>query len=139
MDAPSARWWACPLDVETFAVDAVEQVRDAAAALTRARGLDLHVTTSPALTAASFAALEHLHVDGVPAQAWAELSGFARAADGWVRLHGNYPHHAEVLRELYGIRDRDGLDRVLAVRPSAQIEDEVAAAGGIAVAVRTAE
>ena len=139
MDAPSARWWACPLDVETFAVDAVERVRDAAAALTRARGLDLHVTTSPALTAASFAALEHLHVDGVPAPTWAELSGFARAADGWVRLHGNYPHHAEVLRELYGIRDRDGLDRALAVRPAAQIEDEVAAAGGIAVAVRTAE
>ena len=56
MDAPSARWWACPLDVETFAVDAVERVRDAAAALTRARGLDLHVTTSPALTAACWKA-----------------------------------------------------------------------------------
>jgi hypothetical protein len=139
MDAAPARWWACPLDVEMFAVDVVERVRDAAAALARARGLDLHVTTSPALTAASFAAHEHLRVDGDAVESWAELSGFARAADGWVRLHGNYPHHAAVLRELYGIRDRDGLDRALAVRPAAQIEDEVAAAGGIAVAVRTEE
>jgi hypothetical protein len=139
MDAAPARWWACPLDVEMFAVDVVERVRDAAAALARARGLDLHVTTSPALTAASFAAHEHLRVDGDAVESWAELSGFARAADGWVRLHGNYPHHAAVLRELYGIRDRDGLDRALAVRPAAQIEDEVAAAGGIAVAVRTVE
>jgi crotonobetainyl-CoA:carnitine CoA-transferase CaiB-like acyl-CoA transferase len=139
MYAAAARWWACPLDVETFAEDAVGRVRDAAAQLARARGLDLRIETDPALTAASFAAIEHLRIDGRAPSAWAELSGFARAADGWVRLHGNYPHHAAALQELYGIRDRDELDRALAVRPAAEIEQEVAAAGGIAVAVRTEE
>lgn len=139
MDTSSARWWACPLDVEGLAVDVVDRVRDAAAALSRARDLDLRVATSSALVAASFAAHEHLRIDGDAVEAWADLSGFARAADGWVRLHGNYPHHASVLRSVYGIRDRAGLDRALAGRRAAEIEEEVTAAGGIAVRVRSEE
>jgi crotonobetainyl-CoA:carnitine CoA-transferase CaiB-like acyl-CoA transferase len=130
------RWWRGPLDVETLAWDAVSRVREAATALARARGDGGRLETAPALVAASFAAHEHLRVDGMSPAAWAELSGFVRAADGWVRLHGNYPHHAAVLRRTYGIRDRAGLERALARRPAAGIEEEVAAAGGIAVRVR---
>lgn len=136
MTSATDRWWDCPLDVETFACDAVDRARDAAAHLSRARGLDVHVDTSPALIGASFAAYDHLRVDGEGVETWAELSGFVRAADGWVRLHGNFPHHAAALRELYGIRDRAGLESVLARRRAADIEDEVAEAGGIAVRVR---
>jgi len=136
MTSATDRWWDCPLDVETFACDAVDRARDAAAHLARARGLDVHVDTSPALIGASFAAYDHLRVDGEGVETWAELSGFVRAADGWVRLHGNFPHHAAALRELYGIRDRAGLESVLARRRAADIEDEVAEAGGIAVRVR---
>ena len=135
MDTSSARWWACPLDVGTLAADVVERVRAAAAALSRARNLDLRPATSPALVVASFAALEHLRVDGDAVESWAELSGFARAADGWVRLHGNHPHHAAALQKLYGIRDRAGLERALAARTGSQVEQEVTAAGGIAVRV----
>lgn len=131
-----SRWWDCPLDVETLAAEAVGTVRRAAAELARVRGLDLHVSTTPALIAASFAAHEHLRVDGRPVEGWAELSGFLPAADGWVRLHGNYPHHAEALRRTYGIQDRAGLERVLTARPAAEIEREVTAAGGIAARVR---
>src|SRR5690606_16706632 len=122
MTSATDRWWDCPLDVETFACDAVDRARDAAAHLARARGLDVHVDTSPALIGASFAAYDHLRVDGEGVETWAELSGFVRAADGWVRLHGNFPHHAAALRELYGIRDRAGLESVLARRRAADIE-----------------
>lgn len=135
--SPSARLWRdCPLDVDALARDAVRRVRDAAEGLARARGVEPRLGTDDALLAASFAAYEHLRVDGAAVGAWADLSGFARAADGWVRLHGNYPHHAEALRRLYGVRDREGLDRALAQRGAAEIEQEVTAAGGIAVRVR---
>jgi len=139
MPTPHPRWWGGPFDTEQLARTAVHRVRDAAARVVASRGLTVDVGTTDPLIAASFAAIEHLRIDGRTPSAWAELSGFSRARDGWVRLHGNYPHHAAALQELYGIRDRDGLDRALAVRPAAQIEQEVAAAGGIAVAVRTAE
>ncbi|MGY5766263.1 CoA transferase [Brachybacterium sp. DNPG3] len=130
------RWWSGPLDVEALAWDAVSHVREAATALVRARGDERSIGTDPALVAASFASYEHLRIDGAAPTSWAELSGFVRADDGWVRLHGNYPHHADALRELYGIRDRAGLERALARRSAAEIEEEVTAAGGIAVRVR---
>ena len=136
MTSAPDRWWDCPLDVETFAAESVGRARDATARLARARGLDVHVDTSAPLVAAGFAAYDHLRVDEKGVETWAELSGFVQTADGWVRLHGNFPHHAAALRELYGIRDRAGLESVLARRRAAGIEDEVAAAGGIAVRVR---
>ena len=43
-------------------------------------------------------ALVRASTDATPA-AWAPLSGFWKASDGWVRTHGNYPHHAERLRD----------------------------------------
>ena len=129
MPTPHPRWWGGPFDTEQLARTAVHRVRDAAARVVASRGLTVDVGTTDPLIAASFAAIEHLRIDGRTPSAWAELSGFSRARDGWVRLHGNYPHHAAALQELYGIRDRDGLDRALAVRPAAQIEQEVAAAG----------
>ena len=139
MTSAPDRWWDCPLDVETFACDAVGRAGDATAHLARARGLDVQVDTSPALIAAGFAAYDHLRVTGERVETWAELSGFVRAADGWVRLHGNFPHHAAALHDLYGVRDRAGLERVLARRRAADVEEEVTAAGGIAARVRDRE
>ncbi|MBB5830686.1 CoA transferase [Brachybacterium aquaticum] len=136
MDPHPRRWWRCPLDVETLARGALERVRDAARNVAAARGAAVRIETSSALIAGSFASYEHLEVDGVAPVAWAELSGFFAAADGWVRLHGNYPHHAAVLERSYGIKDRDSLTTVLAGLDAAEIEQEVTAAGGIAAAVR---
>ena len=104
-----------------------------------ARGLDLAIDTTPELVAASFAAVDHLRVDGRAPAAWAKLSGVVAARDGWVRLHGNYPHHAAVIRSVLGIEDRAGLERECARRDAAEIEEQITAAGGIAVAVRTRE
>lgn len=136
---PPPRWWGGPLDAEQLARTAVHRVRDAAAELVAARGLTTEVATTDALIAASFAAIDHLRIDGVAPQPWAELSGFVEARDGWVRLHANYPHHAAVLRTVLGVEDRPGLEREIGRRDAADVEDRVSAAGGIAVAVRTPE
>ena len=131
------RWWPGPFDVERLAWTSVVRARDAAAALAATRHLDLAVDTTPETVAASFSAIEHLRIDGRVPQPWGEFSGFFETRDGWVRLHGNYPHHAEVLRRVPGVRDRAGLEREVARRDAAEIEEEVTAAGGIAARVRT--
>lgn len=131
------RWWPGPFDVEQLAWDSVQRARAAAAELAGARGLDLTIDTTPELIAASFAAIDHLRIDGRAPHPWGEFSGFVAARDGWVRLHGNYPHHAAVLSEVLGIRDRVGLEREIGRREAADVEEQVTAAGGIAVAVRT--
>ncbi|ATG51329.1 CoA transferase [Brachybacterium vulturis] len=134
-----SRWWGGPLDVEQLARIAVHRVRDAAAELAAARELEVSVETTDALIAASFAAIENLRVDGRAPQPWGEFSGFVAARDGWVRLHGNYPHHTAVLREVLGVDDREGLEREIGRRDAAEVEARVFTAGGIAVAVRTEE
>src|SRR3954454_3042690 len=45
----------------------------------------------------------HLKIDGSTPALWAPLSGFWRCRDGWVRTHGNYPHHSDRLRRLLGL------------------------------------
>ncbi|WP_084465304.1 CoA transferase [Nocardia salmonicida] len=71
---------------------------------------------------------------------FAQLSGFFRTADGWVRTHANYPHHRErLLRALELAADSDAAQltaRVGAMK-GAEVEDAAAAAGAIAARVRT--
>ncbi|MFD6104191.1 CoA transferase [Nocardia salmonicida] len=71
---------------------------------------------------------------------FAELSGFFRTADGWVRTHANYPHHRErLLRALELAADSDAaqLTARLGAMKGAEVEDAAAAAGAIAARVRT--
>ena len=80
----------------------------AAAALHAQRGGDSGSRGSPVVrldrghVAAAFRSEAFLRVDGQPAgPGFAPLSRFWRAADGWVRTHGNYPwHRAALLRAL---------------------------------------
>lgn len=137
MTVSPRRWWVGPFDVEHLAWSSVVRARDAACELAAARDLDLTVDTTPELVAASFSAIEHLRIDERAPQPWAEFSGFVEARDGWVRMHGNYPHHAAVLRRVLGVQDRAGLEREIARRDAAEVEEEVTAAGGIAARVRT--
>ena len=125
------------MDVQRLASTAVEAARAAAQRIADARGQRWQVGSSPELVAASFAALDHLRVDGRSAEAWAPLSGFFRARDGWVRLHANYPHHAEAISRVYGTTDRAELALRLCLQPALEIEAAVTAERGIGVAVRT--
>lgn len=131
------RWWDGPLDIERLAWAAVTQARDAATELGRARSIPAHLDTAPALITASFAAIEHLRVDGRTPAAWAPMSGFFPTADGWVRLHANYPHHAAALTRTLGATTRDDLTAACTERTALDIEDAVTHEHGIAAAVRT--
>ncbi|MHC5701317.1 hypothetical protein HHX38_19815 [Streptomyces sp. PKU-MA01144] len=86
--------------------------------------------------ATAFVSERHLRVDGRAPVAFAPLSGYWRAADGWVRTHANYPHHRAALLTALDT-DESGMAAALAERPARAVEEEVYAAGGLAVAVRT--
>lgn len=98
--------------------------------------------------ATAFTSERQLRVDGRAASAFAPLSRFWRSADGWVRTHANYPHHrARLLAALdvpdagegvFGTSDVEArVAAALAELPSERAEEEIFAAGGLAVAVRT--
>jgi hypothetical protein len=84
--------------------------------------------------AAAFTSEQQLRVDGQPQALWDPLSGFFPAADGWVRLHANYPHHRERLLAALG----PDVPARVAELPAAEVERVVTLHGGLAVAVRTA-
>jgi crotonobetainyl-CoA:carnitine CoA-transferase CaiB-like acyl-CoA transferase len=112
----------------------------AAAELFRARGGDPgRVTVDARHAATAFASETLLWVDGGPAGAgWADLSGNYRAADGWVRLHCNYPlHAAAACRALSVPPDKAAVTEAVSLRPALEIEEGVIAAGGAAAALRT--
>ncbi|MFT4229335.1 MAG: CoA transferase, partial [Microbacterium sp.] len=81
----------------------------------------------------------HLRIDGEAPAAWAALSGFWQAADGWVRTHGNYPHHARRLADILGVAPdaaSDDVARAIARWDAAALEDRAAETGAIVGAVR---
>ncbi len=120
----------------------------AAAALHAQRGGDSGSRGSPVVrldrghVAAAFRSEAFLRVDGQPAgPGFAPLSRFWRAADGWVRTHGNYPwHRAALLRALGCAGDVEGdpepVAAAIAELGARQAEDLVTGAGGVAAAVR---
>ena len=88
--------------------------------------------------AAAYRSDRVLTIDGVAPPVWSPFSGFWRTADGWIRTHGNYPHHAAGLRAGLRLRAGVGAEEVreaLAVRESTAAVDAIVAAGGLAVPV----
>ncbi|MCP3754789.1 CoA transferase [Streptomyces sp. TBY4] len=87
--------------------------------------------------ATAFVSERHLLIDGRAPVTFAPLSGFWRAADGWVRTHANYPHHEAALARVLGTGTREGVAAAIARRRAVDVQEEVYAAGGLAVAVLT--
>lgn len=133
------RWWTGPLDVEGLAVGSVVAAASAANALASSRVSSWRSFVASGLVGASFGSLDRLRVNGEAPHGWGELSGFFRTADGWVRLHGNYPHHADVIRAVLGAPDRRAVASAIQERTAVSLEEELRAAGGIAGAVRSAD
>ncbi|MCU1667808.1 MAG: putative CoA-transferase [Blastococcus sp.] len=74
--------------------------------------------------------------DGSPlGLGFAPLSRFWRTADGWLRLHGNYPQHRDAALAVLG----EDVAAAAASRRAEDLETAVVDAGGAAAAVRTAE
>ncbi|MPV51248.1 MULTISPECIES: CoA transferase [unclassified Pseudactinotalea] len=83
---------------------------------------------------------------GRPLAGFAPLSRLWPAADGWVRTHANYPWHRRALLEALGVPDRDDdegvvecVGRAISERSALDVEAGAYAAGGLAVAARTAD
>ncbi|WP_395243403.1 CoA transferase [Agromyces sp. MMS24-K17] len=88
--------------------------------------------------ASAFTSERTVQVDGRAPDVWAPLSGFWRTADGWVRTHGNYPHHAAVLRDVLGLAadaGRDDVAAAVAATAAAGLAARVTRAGGLCVVV----
>jgi crotonobetainyl-CoA:carnitine CoA-transferase CaiB-like acyl-CoA transferase len=124
------------LPVGTLAVGSVAAAALAGAAL---RGAG-RVQVDPRQVAVSFRGDQVLTVDGRGEPGFAPLSGFFEASDGWVRTHGNYPHHRDRLLRALELPEgagREDAARVIARRTAQELEDTVTADHGIAVRVRS--
>jgi hypothetical protein len=89
-----------------------------------------------------FLADRRLRIDGAVPELWDPVAGDYPAADGWVRLHTNYPwHRAAALRALGLDADagRAEVARIVAGRPAGEVETAVQGAGGAAAALRSRE
>jgi crotonobetainyl-CoA:carnitine CoA-transferase CaiB-like acyl-CoA transferase len=90
--------------------------------------------------AIAFRSERYLRVDGEAAFEWAPLSGDYKAADGWVRLHCNFEHHAEIACRVLGVpQERAAVEAAVRRRGRFELEDAIAEAGGVAAAMRTRE
>jgi hypothetical protein len=132
------------LPVEDVAIACTGAALLAAAALHAQRGGDCGSRGSPTAqldlshVAAAFRSERYLRVNGEQAGlGFAPLSRFWRAADGWVRTHGNYPwHRSALLRALSCSGDPESVAAAIAALGAREAEDLVVGAGGVAAAVR---
>ncbi len=126
------------LDVSGLAVGAVATASLAAASKAGGVGVG-RLRLDGDRIAAAFTEDRAFRWNGERPDVWAPLSGFWRAADAWVRTHGNYPHHARALRGVLGVAESAGRDEVAAAirdRRAEELSAAVTAVGGLCVVVR---
>lgn len=129
-------WLPSRLPVGELAVGSVAAA--ALAGLAVCRGARSRVSARQ--VAVAFSSERYTTIDGRRPEAFAPLSGFFETADGWVRTHGNYPHHRAALVRVLGLSDdatRDEAAAALRERAAQEVEDLVTEADGLAVRVRT--
>lgn len=69
---------------------------------------------------------------------WDAVAGDYPTRDGWIRLHTNLPHHRDAALSVLGVGvDRDAVAKALLERDADEVETAVAAAGGVAAAMRS--
>ncbi|WP_166375874.1 hypothetical protein [Aeromicrobium phragmitis] len=131
--------WRSSLAVDELALDSVAFASAAITAVGGAIPASGPLVMEPRRVEASFGSDKLLLIGGERPQIWAPLSGFWATADGWVRTHANYAHHEERLLRVLGLGRRAGraeVERVVAARASAELEDAAVSAGAVVAAVR---
>lgn len=69
---------------------------------------------------------------------WDAIAGDYEAADGWIRLHTNLPHHRAVALKVIGTHaGRDAVAQALKSWSIAELETAIVAEGGVAAAMRS--
>ncbi|OJY63989.1 MAG: carnitine dehydratase [Rhodospirillales bacterium 70-18] len=133
-----------PVLPSSFRVDAAAQAAIAAAGLAAAEmwrrrtGRAQGVAVDMRAAAAEFRSERHVRLDGAPpGESWDAIAGVYRTADGWVRLHTNFPHHRAGVVRLLGCADtREAVAAALATRRAEAFETEATEAGMCVAALR---
>lgn len=118
----------------TLARSSVAAAGRAAAAIA---GVDAPSIDAEAV-AVAYTSERWLRVGGAAPGGFAPLSAFFRTADGWVRTHANYPHHARALRTALAVdgdADADMVAARLGALDSSAAVARITSAGGLCVAV----
>lgn len=137
----SRGWLPAYHPVEDAATATIAVALLAAAAIERARGLPPPaITVDRGHVAAAMHSGSVFQWEGRPLGfEFAPLSRFWEAANGWVRVHANYPWHRQALLDVLRLSSAEQADVAAAIRqwPAQDIERAVVAAGGVAAAVRS--
>ena len=92
----------------------------------------------PRRVAVAYRSDRFLAIEGAAPSVWSPFSGFWRTADGWIRTHGNYPHHADALCGALRLTSDAGADDMrvsLAARTTVEAVADITKTGGLAVPV----
>jgi hypothetical protein len=121
--------------VAALAWDAVSRVAATATALWGVPAAPI----DPVRVGVAYTSERWLRVGGSRPSAFAPLSGFFATADGWVRTHGNYPHHALALTTALELPPTSGTEEVARAFRShraAEVSSSVRRLGGLCIPVR---
>ena len=129
----------------SFAVDVAAHTSIAAAGLAAAAihqartGQAQGVSVDRRHAAAEFRSEHYVRAEGeAPGEMWDPIAGTYRTADGWVRLHTNFPHHRDgVLHLLDCAPDKKAVAAALLNWPAEQFETAATAAGMCVAAMRS--
>jgi hypothetical protein len=122
----------------TFPVTAAGTAAVGASLLAGTRGAPVSLDTRA--LAVALRSERHVRLDGRPVGSpFDPLSAFHRTADGWLRLHANYPWHRDAALRVLGCGDPADVPAAIAERGSLELEAALHDAGGVGAAVRTEE
>jgi crotonobetainyl-CoA:carnitine CoA-transferase CaiB-like acyl-CoA transferase len=101
--------------------------------------LDGDITLDTRHVAALVTSERHARLAGAePAPLWNRIAGDYPTADGWIRLHTNYPHHRRAALGVLGVEpEREAVAAVVATWNGEELESTIVAAGGCAARQRT--
>ncbi|MHA6620898.1 CoA transferase [Pseudonocardia sp. DLS-67] len=123
----------------TFPVTDVGAAAVGASLLAATAGTGVPVAVDTGALAVSLRSERHVRLDGrAVGSPFDPLSAFHRTADGWLRLHANYPWHRAAALRVLGCAEAD-VPAAIAERGAFELENALHEAGGIGAAVRTRE
>jgi hypothetical protein len=123
----------------TFPVTAAGAATVGASLLAATQGTDVPVTVHTGALAVALRSERYVRLDGrTVGSPFDPLSAFHRTADGWLRLHANYPWHRAAALRVLGCAEAD-VPAAIAERTAVELEAALHDAGGVGAAVRTAD
>ena len=125
----------------TFPVTAAGAAAVGASLLAATQGTGAPVSVDTTELAVALRSERYVRLDGRPVGSpFDPLSAFHRTADGWLRLHANYPWHRAAALRVLGCAGPGAVADVpaaVAERGALELETALHDAGGIGAAVRT--